>query len=1170
MENIMTIGRFSAKAAVSAAAVVTLLSVAQSIQAAALTISQEPLFLTEGVAPNLIVTLDDSGSMAWGYAPDGISGDHATRRFKSNYYNPMYYNPLVTYAAPKKVTYNSGTGQTTITEYSTSFTAAYINGYNTSKGSVNLSNNFRPTREYNPTSSSQTLANNPSLDFSASNRSNGVAAYYYLRDNSLSGCSANSLTDEDCYKYVAVGAAERQNFANWYSFYRTRALATQSAANLAFYTLPENVRVTWQMLNSCTAMSGSGNCTGATGATYNNRLKNFSGNHRQEFFKWLGDTPANGGTPLRTAMDRAGKFLSTTGISGAYAHTPGSVTNPQYACRPSYQILMTDGIWNGGGPTVNNYDNTNQSLPDGVAYTAQAPFKDGSSNTVADLAFKYWAEDASPIANNVKPFTPYKNNNAVTQYWDARNNPATWQHLVTYTLGLGLTRSLTDPAWNGSTFTGGYTALANGTKAWPTVGADNANNPYDLWHAAINSRGEFFSVDSPDGMVDAFKAILSRIADRETSAAAISVESAVASLNNEAYYAKFSSDTWSGELIKYDINSSGALSMAWNARSTLNSVQNNIKINNGAGTLVPFTWANLSPAQKTAMNRTAAGVPDALGSARVDFIRGSRDGEGTTFRERAYLLGDIVHSSPVVVGTPDRMPGLMNPLGSSTDATSYTKFKQDKAGRTKQIYVGANDGMLHAFNDSGNQTFAYIPTAVIEKLNRLTDRGYNASHEYFVDGTPVVGDVFFGGAWHTILVGTLRGGGRSMFALDITDPGNISLLWEFSSTDDADLGFTFTEPVITRLHNGKWGVVMSNGYNSTNDRAALFILDAENGNVLRKLVVDGGAGLVNGLSSPKTVDINGDLITDYVYAGDLLGNVWRFDLFSTSVTPAFRKTDSVANSTFRVAFGGKPLFTASNSSGRQPITVAPTLIRHPSGIGYMVTAGTGKYIESSDAQADTSQAMTLYGIWDRQTAGETASTTPSINRSMLVQQTMGTPANVTFTDEDASGTVTSSQNRDLRLISRNPVEWYNDAVPPATRTVKSYGWYLDLKEGSTMKGELVATPMTSRADVLLVATTTPNDDPCESGIDRWFIAIDGITGGATTFDVLDMSGNNTVDVNDSYNGQVVSSVRYPGFGSPAVVGSTALFNPENGDIKPLELSFGPYARGRQNWRSLGE
>lgn len=1182
----------SIRSTCSLAAILAFVNTMPGAYATGLTLSQTPLFLNEGVAPNLLITLDDSGSMERAYTPDNIASPTNSRRFHSAYYNPMYYNPAVNYAAPKKVVFNAGTGITTLTDYPTSYTAAFLNGFRPTLGSVNLSTNFKASVTYTQGSAAVgTQANNPD-DFPSTptnQRSGGVAAYYYTRNNTLANCTATDLEDEDCYQRVFIGttAAERQNFANWYSFYRTRALATAASANVAFSSLSENTRVTWQMLNSCSGLA-SGTCAGQSGTSYSNRLRNFANSHKQTFFNWLADTPSSGGTPLLDATVRVGTFLSKTGVEGPNAFSLGTTIAPEYACRANYHVLMTDGAWNQSPtPTIaGDSDSTAlASLPDSNSYTPRAPFRDSAANTLSDLAFHYWAKDArTDIPNGLKPFTPFLNANATTQYWDPRNDPATWQHMVTYTLGLGLTRGLTNPAWTGSTYTGGYNGLLAGTTPWPSPTNNGPQNVYELWHSALNSRGEFFSVESPQDMVAAFKSILGRIASRDSSAAAVSVESAISRSDNEAYYARFSSANWSGELIKYDITASGSLTYAWNARDLLevkNPSSRNIKFNAGAGVgLRDFLWGNLSSAQQALLNKTAAGTTDTLGSDRLNYLRGDQSLEGTTgvqFRPRTFVLGDIIYSSPVVVGAPDRLTNLMDTASgsSSTGANSYGAFKAAQASRAKRIYVGSNDGMLHGFNDSGEEVFAYIPTAVFDRLNLLTDRGYNTNHQSYVDGTPVVGDVFQNGRWRTILVGTLRGGGRAAFALDITDPNNISVLWEFSSANDTDLGFTFSKPIITRMHNGAWNVILSNGYNSTNDKAALFILDAVTGTVTKKLLPNAGA-IVNGLSAPKTVDINGDLITDYVYAGDLGGNLWRFDLFNTSnpyVSEAFPGAPFTPTSTgvnpniWRVSFGDHPLYTATNGTP-QAITTSPTLIRHPLGTGFIVSVGTGKYIENGDSVANTTRAMTVYGIWDQQTLGETASSTPALTRSNLVQQTMGDGQSQTFSD--TVGAVTTSLTRDVRLLSRNPIEWYTGGNPSAG--VSKYGWYLNLQENSTLQGELVAVDSTARANVLIVSTLIPNADPCTSGVTRWVNAIDGITGGATTFHVFDLSGNRTVSANDGVgtNGNtVVSSVKIPGYGSPTIVGTTALINADDG-IKPLELTFGPYASKRQSWRVLGE
>ncbi|QEY73535.1 hypothetical protein [Pseudomonas denitrificans (nom. rej.)] len=586
-----------------------LLATALPTDAATLTLSQQPLFLTEGVAPNIMVTIDNSNSMRWSFAPDGMNPTtgstyngytadqvRTSRRAKSSTFNPLYYNPNVTYQAPYSVSYSNAS--TTYTPLTTSFTTAYVNGFKSAKGSFDLSSAYKVSWEYDTARATTDstywtytgytsynspdkvyyLAANPSSDFSSSStqlasttssssatssstsksgsltgggtytvttKSNSctatvtnpkssststtnsdgsttstttavsystascsyvtsggkttytvtstatttqtstitypdrtktaVPAYYYVYNTALSGCSSN-VNDDNCYKLVTVsstsgtnGSDERQNFANWYSFYRNRELATQSGANLAFVSLPENTRLSWQALgtsDTCITSSSylsSYNCRGLSNTSssyYDNRLGTFSGAHRAKFFEWLGDIYFNQGTPLLDAVDRVGSLLSVTGKYSPYAYSIGSSETPLYSCRASYSITLTDGIWNTAG-SHGDWDSTGRTLPDGQTYSARAPYKDSASNTLADLAFKYWATDAQPnIANNVSTYIAESSSNATTQYWNPKNDPATWQHMVSYFVGLGLTTSLTNPAW-------GATPTPATTANWP-------------------------------------------------------------------------------------------------------------------------------------------------------------------------------------------------------------------------------------------------------------------------------------------------------------------------------------------------------------------------------------------------------------------------------------------------------------------------------------------------------------------------------------------------------------------------------------------------------------------------------------------------------------------------------------------------------------------------------
>ncbi|MNZ64512.1 Neisseria PilC protein [compost metagenome] len=477
----------------------------------------------------------------------------------------------------------------------------------------------------------------------------------------------------------------------------------------------------------------------------------------------------------------------------------------------------------------------------------------------------------------------------------------------------------------------------------------------------------------------------------------------------------------------------------------------------------------------------------------------------------------------------------------------YAAFKAANAGRKPQVYVGANDGMLHAFDaKTGQETFAFIPTPVIPNLYRLADSNYNTDsslHRYYVDGTPVVADVYIGNAWRTVLIGTLRGGGRGVFALDVTSPDNVSLLWEYTSQDDADLGYTFATPVVSRLHNGKWAVLLGNGYNSSNGNASLIVLDVASGSRIAKLTTSASGN--NGLSSVRAADVNGDGVADYAYAGDLQGNLWRFDLFKTGSAAALEAASISSASEFAVAFGNQPLYRAS-TPGQNPvaqaITAPPSLVRHPSRTGYIVIFGTGRYFTAADKQTDTLQ--TLYGVWDRRTAGESTVSAAAVTRKDLVAQTISQVDNATF------GAVT----RSVRTVTQNPVDWSNVD-----------GWVLDLKVGTELLGERITDEMYARGNVLFVTTRTPSPDPCQAGLTGWTYGIDPYTGGRTAFNVFDLSRDGVVGTDDQYNDSVIS-----GLGTSA--GGIALGNDKladsSGDL--TTVSFGPNVTGRQSWRVIPE
>ena len=1276
-------------------------------------VSQVPLGLSEGVPPNMIFTLDESGSMSWGHVPDNQpwSGTWAydSRRYRAANTNAIAYNPSVIYEVPPA--FNSSGVEYLL---STSFTDAPVNGFlpDGLRGKVNLSSDYRVIREFRMPDGTFNQAPHPS-DFSCdvsipSNNSSrvcsvggrsitvtrtgntsctvspssinisdgvgaqkavsiscskpnknrdditvtttsGIPAYYYEFDESLaSSCvgKKNDLTNgaggESCYRlrwvdeksaYDENGVRLRdangglidgkKNFANWYSFYKTRALATLSATSLAFYGLSSDVRFTWQNLATCTSFtstSSGGNCG-------KNSLKPYTSGHKGEFYTWLRSVYFNTGTPLPEAMKRAGEYLKT---STPWQKFPGegnkNTTENTYACRPSYHVLMTDGMWNA---TVENPDNFRHdkdafTTPVGetigaMEYKQYKPFYDATafassggrnptfSGTLADIAMHYWATDLnSDLDNKVSSYIPYKNDDSEKEYWDPRNNPAEWQSMSNFIMGLGLTNSLnnTNVPWAGSTFAGeGYAKLKSGEASWPAASSGSDNNVYDLWHAAINSRGEFYSVDTPEAMVQAFIDILTRIADRKDSAAMPGVSTSLESdgaeedaadrLASYFYQTTFDSgDGWAGDIQKvkkyrkYNEDTKefeDVVEQGWSAKSRMPSADSRNIMIAGGGTskLKAFSTTNAGDPDADAVGSLASylkinpepGTQVATWQQRLEYIRGSKanEGEGAgKLRQRSSILGDFLSSQPVIVSGGRYLEGFANRLEGNE---AYTAFMQKVegtsepavAGRRGQLYIGGNDGMLHAFDTkTGEEKFAFIPTAVFPKLNKLTGKNY--SHEFYVDGTPVVADVYDGSKWRTILVGTLRAGGKGLFALDITNPDDIQLLWEFGENSIADEdavkpGYSFPQPTVARMHNGEWAVVTGNGYKgegTNNGAAALYIINAITGEMIKSLEVQSPIenGGENGLSSPRLADYDSDGIADYAYAGDLHGNLWRFDLLGTgasapTVTPPSNGNygaKSGGTDGFVVSNAGSPMFTATSTVGakRQSITSAPNLVRHPTRKGYLVMFGTGKYFEIGDKTGEESFAQTLYGIWDMNTKAETA-TAEIITRGELAVQTI--------TSETTGTGKESGKAREARIISNNPVQWYEDN--DSSKEVVNRGWRLDLTAGG-FTGEMIVENMRTLGSMLLLQTLVPNDDPCANGSTTWLYAINPATGGATLHHAFD---TRTADQ------EIVSGIKFGSEGGVSISqnekGFTANAPGDSEAIAPPAQSM-----GRQTWRMV--
>lgn len=582
---------------------------------------------------------------------------------------------------------------------------------------------------------------------------------------------------------------------------------------------------------------------------------------------------------------------------------------------------------------------------------------------------------------------------------------------------------------------------------------------------------------------------------------------------------------------------------------------------------IPFRWSSMTTAGllQSSLDKVwniSGGTADGQGSDRVDFLRG---GSVSGFRTRPCIqgtsgtscitnfLGDIVNSSIQYVGPPA--------FGYSLPY--YTAFYIDRKNRTKMVYAGGNDGMLHGFNaDTGVEKIAYIPSQLYRgaRLSKLTAADYGKAgneHVYYVDGTPTVGDICDSScagtsSWKTILVGGLGAGGQGIYALNITRPEDFTesnasnlVMWEFKDIDDADLGYTVSRPAIVRLCSSRdsgstsvpqtctsfqWVVVFGSGYNnnevdeatSITARAALYILDANTGALLKKVTYTGG-GTPNGFANISPADVDGDGIADYVYAGDLFGNMVKFNL------------ETVAGGTV-----GYTLYTATDSSSLvQPITSAPELYAHPNG-GIMVLFGTGKYLETSDK--NTSNQQTFYGIWDN---GSAVPSTPA--RSNLQAQSL-------LSDAVTDGSAIYSTS------TRNAVDW---------STMK--GWYLDLTKTGSDPSERVVYDPQILGTLLNFVTLVPSTDVCAYGGDTWDFLLDPVTGGS-----VDYAAFTGVQVINTAGGPLFASRRKSTVGiSPTgttiTVGRGSGFDYKGGstgNIEKFGVTLKAAAGARLSWREL--
>ena len=1182
------------------------------------TLGEAPIQGLNPVKPNIMYTMDDSGSMGWDFLPDyvgyvassvwhcrdskqcggatsapgsGYTFSTYDPPVRSSAYNGVFYDPTSAYNPGKK------SDATNLAYESTApgtWTSVYNNGYTgypgaNTGGTINLTTSYPDTVwcwKNNPTTAEKATATTAALGGTGTGtvcRRNGIAypaggtspnltpaiaagynypnatvpttgaattcaantqckfVYpfsvtgnpYYYTISQVQFCSAKDVAgwgtttctsqwDSTTYKYVRYGggsfnplaftrvdirptilvngvaaanpsgrtyAQEMANFAIWYTFDRTRVQAMQSAAGTAFSALDQNSRVGFHTLwENSTLFTNIGDFTTANKTTW---------------FTHLYKVAPNNGTPLPDAVWRIGELysnnLAATGLPGA-TDPLDPVTGK---CQPNYHLLSTDGYWNSALSYASRGDDDRTvpslaNLPGQTGLTPAAtfprPYYEGptaTSNNLADLAMYYWIRDIRPTIAD-----------------QGKDAIAPWQHVSLYGLSIGARGNIAYP--------NGINAIASGTADWPpATGAGGPESIDDLWHAAVNSRGKYFNAVNPQQLAESVVSALADFTDQSGTGAAVGIAGAQLSVTNQyAYKTSYEVGLW-GDVKKYaldintgvlpvDANGNPVNAPVWSAATQLDAQaavvgaingwdtkRRIVTMNDSTNAVVPFRLASLSSTQQASLNSGWSGVtPTPTAQQVLDYLRGDQSNEGvttTSFRPRAHILGDIAYGGAVPVGAPNL------PYDDSGNP-GYPAFAASKASRAATVYVGANDGMLHAFDDTvangGKETWAYIPKALFSgsdpndtshptspafQLGALTYRRGGIpqfSHKFYVNATPRIWDVDFantntstppqtGNDWRTILVGGLGAGGRAVYALDITNPVALTdteatvassgrVLWEFTENN---LGYVYDSPTLVKTRRYGWVVLVTSGYNNPGGKGFLYVLNPKTGALLKKLATGVGSdGAPSGLGTIRAfVSSRKDPYVLQAYGGDLLGNVWRFDL--SSADDSNWKVELIAHLT-------------DPNGNAQPITTGVRVeIDQNNNVDRYLFVGTGKLLDQPDL-SDTSVTNTLYVIRDG------TRTAP----------------------EPAPGTPYSRAN--LNAVTASSVAGF--ATAPTGR-----GWYQDALNAN----EKIITDAYADVQVVVFAFSRPSTDPCLGALAATLYARD-LTSGNSVLQAAD--GSTTV------------------------------------------------------------
>lgn len=1007
----------------------------------------------------------------------------------------------------------------------------------------------------------------------------------------------------DCADPATCTAAEElQNFANWFSYYRrrefiakaglSRVVTTLSDVRLGYVTIngdryEESRRPRYPITDQTDTQELLSHIYKTEASTGGTPLLTALDGAGKYFACQSGSSMGSHSCPATYSSARACQRNYTVLITDGFWDAESDLWRGEDTGAGRVETVVTT------LPALNDHDSDTSSPFSGGIFADNN--RSGAATeqwlTLADVAMYYFKTDLDPDApNEVMPSRIEKTRMADPSYWD--RNPTMHQHMTTFTLGFGLfnnsQNSIGQMGSNGQWIPPAMTDSVT----WPRLSKSifDTNKLEDLKHTAFNGRGMFFSATGIKSLVKNLQEAFTSIRNGAGAVAAVSFSTQQLEAGSVVYTASFDATNSSGDLVAYNIDPATGListepnNVVWRAAERLAR-----KITDSCDAAAD-TRTLLSSVRNSGVTAGIefSAVPDYLTDAQAAWFRGHQYSEfssgcstsaGLRDRDRPQgLLGDIVHSRPIFVGKPSFKRRDYETYPSGDD--SYRAFQQRDAivSRADMVMVGANDGLFHVFNAAnGDEVFAYAPGRLVQggnKNSRLSDvTSATYGHQYYVDLSPAVNDVYIkpgtvgDRAWNTVVIGGFRAGGRGYFALNVTNPsafgseatGKAKVMWEFSDLDDGGLGLTFSPPLLAMTNEphsdtadgNKWRAVFGNGYNSDDGIARLFLLDIEGGYdgwqrddnyaVIDASDSPAAEGVKNGLGIPRAIDIDDNGTIDYAYAGDLEGNLYRFDLTSTVGE-----------------FTSSKIFTAQSAAGvRQSITTQPLVVRHPEDhTKYIVVFTTGSWMTREDG--GSTEIQSVYAVSDA--PADATSPTPYVRDALTPRR---------LKNVDVGGAT-------MRVIVGDAMEWSEDIK----------GWYMDFDARAAgispddvqydsspviRPGERAIRNMVMRGGYVFVNTVFPSgSQSCSAALGGAVMAFNPVTG---LLDKAIFDFNDDGNFDTSFDENIAGLITNTSLSNSAMIGDRLVFQEADatGEVSPRSIKTNTNQetiKGRLSWLEI--